>query len=168
MLFKLGDDESAPVGITSGADGNAWFIEQYGKIGFISPGGKITEFVRPNMGILAFGGIVSGPDGAIWFTQGGGNGAGSLIGRMSLKGDITAFPLADKSANPVGITAVPDGSLWFAELQSNKIGRITQQGSITEYSLPEKTGGPDYIVSGVDRNLWFSSSVNNYIGRIIW
>ncbi len=118
------------------------------------------------MGSPAFGGMTTGPDSMLWYTQGGGNDTGSLIGRISLTGAITTFPLANASANPVGIIRGQDGNLWFAELQSNKIGRITPQGKITEYPLPEKDGGPDYLIAGTDGNLWFTSAVNNFIGRI--
>ena len=38
---------------------------------------------------------------------------------------ITEFPLPTASSGPAGITAGPDGNLWFTELVANKIGRIT-------------------------------------------
>ncbi|HTK06273.1 MAG TPA: Virginiamycin B lyase [Ktedonobacteraceae bacterium] len=165
-LFPLPAEGSAPCGITRGPDGNLWFIEQYGKIGLITPRGKIREFARPNMESPAFGGITSGPDAKVWYTQGGGNNAGSLIGQIDAEGLIKTFSLPDASANPIGITSGPDGNLWFAELQSNKIGWITRQGIIKEYALPEKTGGPDYLITGPDGNLWFTSVVNNFIGLL--
>jgi streptogramin lyase len=51
-------------------------------------------------------------------------------------GSITEFSLPFGSA-PFGITAGPDGNLWFTE--SGKIGRITPSGTITEFSLPAFT-----------------------------
>ncbi len=39
-------------------------------------------------------------------------------------GVITEFALPTASSAPTGITAGPDGNLWFAELGGNKIGRI--------------------------------------------
>ncbi len=41
-------------------------------------------------------------------------------------GTITEFPTPTKSA-PIGITAGPDGNLWFTEENVSKIGRITTQ-----------------------------------------
>ena len=38
---------------------------------------------------------------------------------------MTSFTVPTKPANLKGITAGPDGNLWFAESGSNKIGRIT-------------------------------------------
>jgi len=51
-------------------------------------------------------------------------------------GVITEYSIPTTSSFPEGITAGPDGSLWFTEYMSNKIGRITTAGIITEYSVP--------------------------------
>ena len=37
---------------------------------------------------------------------------------------------------PSGIALGPDGALWFAETDANKIGRMTTTGRITEFALP--------------------------------
>jgi len=71
---------------------------------------------------------------------------------------------------PVGITAGPDGNLWFAATDVNMIGRITPAGSFTEFPLPTTCGssngcGPYAITAGPDGNLWFTEAAND-IGRI--
>jgi len=40
-------------------------------------------------------------------------------------GTFHEFPVPTASSQPAGITAGPDGNLWFAEQNGNKIGRIT-------------------------------------------
>jgi hypothetical protein len=40
-------------------------------------------------------------------------------------GHINECDLATANAYPVGITAGPDGSIWFTEASAIKIGRIT-------------------------------------------
>ena len=40
------------------------------------------------------------------------------------------------NSNPTGITAGPDGNLWFTELTGNNTGRITTAGVITEFPVP--------------------------------
>ena len=40
-------------------------------------------------------------------------------------GTITEFTIPTTSSIPEGITAGPDGNLWFTENGGNKIGRIT-------------------------------------------
>src|ERR1035438_10470399 len=65
-----------------------------------------------------------------------------------------------------GITAGPDGALWYKGLRASKIGRITTAGAITEYPVPspKSGGGPAGITVGPDGALWFSEP--DVIGRI--
>jgi len=86
-------------------------------------------------------------------------------------GTITEFPIPTASSTPRGITAGPDGNLWFTELDGNKIGRITTGGSITEFPLPSTCGssagcGPAGITAGPDGNLWFTEFDGGNIARI--
>ena len=70
-------------------------------------------------------------------------------------------------AQPYGITAGPEGNIWFAERNGNRIGRITPLGVVTEFSAGI-TGGaqPITITLGPDGNLWFTENPGNRIGRI--
>ena len=78
---------------------------------------------------------------------------------------ITEFSVPTAGSFPSGITAGPDGNLWFAESAGNKIGRITPTGAVTEFSLPASSGLTG-ITAGPDGNLWFTESDGNTIGRI--
>jgi len=70
-------------------------------------------------------------------------------------------------AQPYGITAGPDGNLWFTELVGNRIGRITPLGVVTEFSAGITAGaGLAGITAGPDGNLWFTEADGNRIGRI--
>jgi hypothetical protein len=40
-------------------------------------------------------------------------------------GTITEFPLPPAEIGPLGITAGPDGNLWFTAFDGNKIGRLS-------------------------------------------
>ena len=72
---------------------------------------------------------------------------------------LTEFPLA-VAAGPVGITAGPDGNVWFTEYrhERNAIGRITPDGVITEFRIPTEVAHPLGITTGPDGNLWFTES----------
>src|ERR1035438_7398253 len=63
-----------------------------------------------------------------------------------------------------GITAGPDGNVWFTEYRAGKIGRITPAGVITEFSIPSG-GNPQDIRLGPDGNLWFTDALAK-IGKI--
>ncbi|HMH50707.1 MAG TPA: FG-GAP-like repeat-containing protein [Candidatus Acidoferrum sp.] len=76
------------------------------------------------------------------------------------------FALPNAGSAPVGITAGPDGNLWFTERAGNRIGNITPAGVITEFPLPTAGSGPTGIVSGPDGNLWFTERDGNRIGKV--
>jgi hypothetical protein len=84
-----------------------------------------------------------------------------------LKGTITEYPIPTADNSPFGITAGPDGNLWFTERGSNKIGRITTSGNITEFTLPTPRSGLFGITAGPDGNLWFTEASGDKIGRLM-
>jgi cysteine-rich repeat protein len=79
---------------------------------------------------------------------------------------ITEFPVPTAASQPRGITAGPDGNLWFTESLGNKIGRSTTAGVITEFPIPTPNSFPLGITSGPDGNLWFAEGTGNKIGSI--
>jgi streptogramin lyase len=79
---------------------------------------------------------------------------------------MTEFPLLTGGRSPAGITAGPDGNVWFAESAgSGGIGRITPLGTITEFTAG-LSGQAEGIVLGPDGNLWFTEPSQEKIGRI--
>jgi len=106
--------------------------------------------------------IAAGPDGNMWFTgfQSG------KIGKITMNGVITIYPLASSNSRPTGIVAGPDGALWFTEGDKNKIGRVTTGGTFSEYLLPPASDFPYQITVGGDGALWFTEINANKIGRI--
>ena len=51
-------------------------------------------------------------------------------------------PASPRAARPRGITAGPDGNLWFTEGDGDRIGRITPAGVVTEFSRRHHAGQP--------------------------
>jgi len=71
------------------------------------------------------------------------------------------------ASHPAGITAGPDGNLWFTESDGDRVGRITPTGAVTEFSAGISPGSaPQKITAGPDGNLWFTESEGARIGRI--
>ena len=120
----------------------------------------VTDHVRslpqPQNGVV--NDLANGPDGAIWCTILGLNGATDRIGRVTMAGALTEFPL-DSCTNlrcyPLPITAGPDGALWFTEANGYKVGRITTAGAVSTFSPPAAPNVLGGIVSGPDGALWF-------------
>ena len=84
----------------------------------------------------------------------------NTIGRITPAGVITHFSAGlTSNALPQGITAGPDGNLWFTEKSKEGIGRITPAGVITEFTAGlTADSGPNGIAAGPDGNLWFTES----------
>ena len=93
--------------------------------------------------------IVTGPDGALWFTQQ----AGNKIGRLTPAGVFNEFPLPTPGSQPFGIAVGPDAALWYTQLGGNRIGRMTTAGVITEYAIPTAGSQPRGIAAGPDGKL---------------
>ena len=109
--------------------------------------GGVRLWVRASLAVALVAGLA--PSGA----------AGPLIREFSAGLTAGSFP--------VGITAGPDGNLWFTEAGGNRIGRITPAGVITEFSAGLTAGGGlDLITAGPDGNLWFTENCGNRIGVI--
>jgi virginiamycin B lyase len=151
----------APNFITAGTDGNLWFTEAANKIGKITTGGTIAEFVIPTSGSGAWG-ITTGPDNNVWFAEGNGN----KIGKITAAGTIVEYSIPTAGAGAARIAAGPDGNLWFTESNASRIGKITTGGTITEYLIPTNPAAPIGITAGPDGNVWFTDVNANKIGKV--
>jgi virginiamycin B lyase len=80
----------------------------------------------------------------------------------AVAGTVTEFPV---KSSPLGITAGPDGALWFTE-SAAAIGRITTSGVIKEFHINTTNSEPTAITTGPDGNLWFTEGGTNKIGYI--
>lgn len=166
----------APVGIVAGPDGNLWFTESTGACGCpdgapatveisrLTPGGSLTEYtLSPQLGA---GGIITGPDGDLWFTW-------NPLGRATLQGTLSAITVQPAIAGLNAITLGPDGNVWVtlpADGNLNDtvgyVGKITVTGQVTQYPVPTPHAYPFDIAAGPDGNLWFTEYKANKIGRI--
>ena len=191
----LGANSHFAEDITAGPDGDLWYTEECPSavVQFDPRNGHTNTYVlplHPDVHAQENGdsdplGIVSGPDGNLWFTES----AGNRVGQITTAGVVSEFVLpipiwgADQNKlfnNPNGISVGPDGNLWFTT--TCRIGRITTSGTLTMfYEGPnqdcEATDNvvpslPQQIVGGADGNLWFTEATNGstthaaYVGRI--
>src|SRR5262249_26277223 len=94
----------------------------------------INEFPTPTPGNFP-NYITKGPDGNVWFTEGGR--PNSKVAQVTPSGVITEFPILTPDAGCYGITSGKDANLWFTEYYANKVGRITPDGTDRmEYKIP--------------------------------
>jgi virginiamycin B lyase len=115
------------------------------------PSARVTLFHVPTPASQPLG-LVAGPDGNLWFTEGNRD----VVGRVTPDGVITEFHTPTAGSQPGAITLGPDGALWFAEVSGNNIGRITTSGTVTEFAIPTAYSHPSGIAVGADGALWFT------------
>jgi virginiamycin B lyase len=132
--FPAGADD-----IVTGPDGALWFTSNtgycpikvangcylvtYPSIVRMTTGGSFTEYGVPEpLGTGPTGpqDITTGPDGALWFTSYGPQGA---VGRITTSGVMTNCT-SSALKTPAGITAGPDGAIWFTNYLAHTIGRV--------------------------------------------
>jgi len=123
----------------------------------ISTSGKLLKVIRVAPIYPSAGDISTGPDGNIWFTEGG------SIGRISpTTGHYTRFR---GLVSEGGITTGPDRNLWFASFR--QLGRITPQGTVSYFDVPGPRGGegasaPAWnvvdVATGPDGKIWYTTT----------
>jgi streptogramin lyase len=160
------DRGSEPGAIAVGPAGDLWFTINSGinllprerrpaAIAVARPSGGISIFKEGLSPGVVLGDIVAGPDGNVWFIEGG---PAPAIGRIAPSGEITEFRAGlTPDSRPGGIAAGPDGALWFSD-RAATIGRITTAGVITEFGPAQSRVGsaPAAPAVGPDGNLWLS------------
>lgn len=73
---------------------------------------------------------------------------------------ITEYAIPTANSGPNGITAGPDGSMWFTEYNTANIGRVTMTGSMSDTNVPPTNAQaePFQIAVGADNALWYTES----------
>jgi virginiamycin B lyase len=94
-------------------------FQNVGKVGRITTSGELTEYSTAGVWTAPMH-IVAGPDGALWFTEVGGN----ALGRITTSGVLTEFPFGGFNTSPDGITVGADDRVWFTQWTANTLGAV--------------------------------------------
>ncbi len=80
---------------------------------------------------------------------------------------ITEFTIPATASSLSGITAGPDGNLWFADRGGNAIGMINPTThAISLFAIRTANCWPYGITVGSNGNLWFTEAFGNKVGEI--
>ena len=154
---------SRPHGVIVGPDGDAWITE-----------GGLNEIIRIDADTLELTRYdVPGPNanlntaafdanGWVWFT-----GQNGIYGRVNPRsGRVRVFD-SPRGTGPYGITATPDGTVWFSSLAGSYIARIRDRdGRLDVVDTPTTGGGARRIWSDSKGRLyvteWFAGKLARY------
>src|SRR5687768_821062 len=146
---------SAPHGVIVGPDGAPWITDSgLNAIVRVDPAtSEVRTFPLPaeragaNLNTAAFD-----PGGVLWFT-----GQNGVYGRLvPATGQMDVYD-APRGRGPYGITATPDGTVWYASLAGNHIARVdpaTGQATVVEPPTPNQ--GARRVWSDSKGRLWVS------------
>lgn len=133
---------------------------------------KILEFPLPKTDSVPSIMAVDAEDN-VWFTMGGGGFANinyppqSMIGRITLDGDLTVHQLPTKASAPDGLIVSPTGEIFITEFFGNKIARIDpRRKTMEEFNIPTAEAWPTALALDSKGNLWFNENKGNKIGRL--
>jgi len=155
-----------------GADGNVW-VTDYGTWEPNTPPYDPGSIVRvtPNLAVDRFrtkgdgpAAIASGPDGNLWFVNGGKMyhhppAAPSSLGRVTPTGEVSGFDVAHL-AQPKALTMGPDGNVWAADWGAQSASSIAPEGAVSMHPVAIAAG---WIARGPDGNLWTTGFVPEWL-----
>jgi virginiamycin B lyase len=149
------------VGCAFGADGRLYFADQQNKkvVAFDTLARKFSVYSipAPNTGVA---GMAFGADGNAWIVGPSNNTiyimttAGVFLPRIQLPG----------GRFPHGPSACPNGNVWFAEVNANRVAKVDLLGTVTEILLPQGWSQPFSTACGLD-GVFFTEQIGK-IGHV--
>jgi streptogramin lyase len=160
-----------PTEITTGADGNLWFIETtapdetfaFGQIHRMKIQDPIS-FTSLSVPDSRLTGITSGQFGEILFAEPD----RARIGRLFPTFDQTTprieeICISPETARPRGVASL-DNAIWFTSFSTGQIGRIplNTEGAVTYFDIKTPNGRPSAMTIGPDnKSLYFIIEVSD-------
>ena len=148
-------------------DGGVWFSAQRsGHLGWFDPRTGKSELIalaQPG-GDSSPHGVIAGPDGAAWLTDGGQN----AIARVSWPArEVKLFPLpaGTPNANLNTCTFDGDGDLWFTG-QGGYLGKVALRTGVVSVKGSPRGRGPYGICATPQGDIWWCSLAGSFIAQI--
>lgn len=170
--YRLPGSENSPGDLEEGPDGAIWIagFEEFIRIdpgnGSIGIGASFGPHPNPEVGLPEA--VATGPDGAVWFGEGG---VPPHLLRVEPDGSTSTYALlgVEEEAAINGMALGPDRAIWLSLSEEfgsghGEIGRFTPDGRLRLWHLPADHA-PRQIVAGPDGALWFAEA-DHHISRI--
>lgn len=144
--------------------GNIWFTERLaGKVGKLSPDGKITEFPlsSPTSGPL---GIDIDKSGNLWIAQRYAN----KISQMTPDGKLTDIELPEPDSEPRTVFVDSRNRVWYTARAANEIGYYDMNTKkLVRLQIPTSTARPAGMWETSDGTIYFVEMVGNKLAKVV-
>ena len=158
--FPLSTPVAKLTRLATAPDGSVWFAEESAYSLTRLKDGVFTRHAVRSSGMAPFGVAIEG-NGTVWGTLPRAN---RLI-RISARGEITELDPPTPAAQPGDIAVAADGTVWFLEMQANKIGRFAT-GQFAEFPVPTRSAGLMALAIAPDGAVWFTELRGQRLGRL--
>ena len=145
-------------------DGGIWFTAQRsGHLGYFDPKTGKSELIPLGAGSSPHG-VIAGPDGAAWITDGGQN-AMARVAWPSRAVKLFPLPVGTPYANLNTCAFDGAGDLWFTG-QSGFIGKVSVKTGVVTVQESPRGRGPYGICSTPKGDVWWVSLAGSYLAQI--
>ena len=158
--FPLSTPVAKLTRLAAAPDGSVWFAEESAYSLTRLKDGVFTRHAVGSSEIAPFGVAIEG-NGTVWGTLPRAN---RLI-RISARGEITELDPPTPAAQLGDIAVAADGTVWFLEMQANKIGRFAT-GQFAEFPVPTRSAGLTALAIAPDGAVWFTELRGQRLGRL--
>jgi virginiamycin B lyase len=144
--------------------GEVWYTAQHqGALGRLDPDTGNIKHIPLGEGSRPHG-VIVGPDGRVWVTDGGLN---AIVSVHPETLEVTRYALPQDSgyANLNTATFDANGVLWFTG-QSGIYGRLDPASGKMEIFKAPRGYGPYGIDAAPDGEVWYASLAGSYIGHV--
>ena len=158
--FALSTPVAKLARLAAAPDGAVWFAEESSYSFTRLKDGAFTRHAIRTPGVAPFG-VAIDARGTVWGTLPRAN----RLVRISASGEMSELDPPTRAGQLGDVAIANDGTVWFLEMQANKIGRFAN-GQFAEFPVPTRSAGLTALAIAPDGAVWFTELRGQRLGRL--